>query len=338
MQVFESKAFRESTYVRQILEEKAGLKPYALLRVIIILSSIGRKIRLRMGTYSIKDLENITGIKAHTLRIWEQRYGILRPERTETNIRRYCDEELKLLLNVSLLNKKGLKISGIARMTSAEICSKVRELSEAEADDKDYSRALLTAMLELSEREFECILDALIVKRDFEDVMLRVVYPFFHEVGVLWQAGSINAAHEHFISHLIRQKLIVSLHQLPIPSEKSSPKWLLFLPEGEMHEIALLFAYYILKKRGNKVIYLGQNLPCGDLEECCTLYKPDFLFTIITSSPMGSEAEKYVRKVAQAYKCGNILVSGIQLAEADFSDLGHVRFIESPQSLLRHFV
>lgn len=291
-----------------------------------------------MGTYSIKDLENITGIKAHTLRMWEQRYGILCPERTTTNIRRYCDEELKFLLNVSLLNKKGLKISGIARMTSSEICSKVCEILEKGTSGQECSHSLLGAMLELNEQKFSCILDTLLVKRDLEEIMLQVIYPFFHEVGVLWQTGSISSAHEHFISHLIRQKLIAFLHQLPITSGITSPKWLLFLPEGEMHEIALLFAHYILKKRGNSVIYLGQNLPCGDLEECCTLYTPDFLFTVITSSPMGSEAEKYIRKVAQFYSWGTILASGIQLEGADLSDLKHVEFIENPQALIRKFV
>src|SRR5687767_12010123 len=164
-----------------------------------------------MGKYSIKELEHISGIKAHTIRIWEKRHGIIKPLRTPTNIRYYTDEDLKKIINVSLLNSHGLKISKIATMRLEEINSKVLEITEVKPEADAYIDQLVVAMIDIEEESFEKILASVIKKFGFERSITEVVYAFMEKIGVLWQTGNITPAHEHFISNLIRQKIITSI-------------------------------------------------------------------------------------------------------------------------------
>ncbi|MDX5478997.1 MAG: MerR family transcriptional regulator, partial [Cyclobacteriaceae bacterium] len=164
-----------------------------------------------MSTYSIKDLEQLSGIKAHTLRIWEQRYSLLSPKRTDTNIRYYDDEDLKLILNVALLNDNGIKISKIASMSSEEMREQVVKMTEKSLTHDDQIHALTICMIEMDEERFDKVLSTNILKIGFEQTMMNIIYPFMSKIGVLWQTGAINPAQEHFISNLVRQKLIVAI-------------------------------------------------------------------------------------------------------------------------------
>ncbi len=194
-----------------------------------------------MSSYSIKDLEQLSGIKAHTLRIWEQRYNFIIPKRTDTNIRYYDDKDLKLILNVSLLRENGYKISKIADMDQEQIAGAVLEITEKNFSFSDQIHSLVLAMIDLDEERFEKIMSTNILQTGFENTMLSIIFPFLSKIGVLWQTGSITPAQEHFISNLIRQKLIVAIDGCYVPSKEINNKYLLFLPEGELHEISLLF-------------------------------------------------------------------------------------------------
>lgn len=268
-----------------------------------------------MSSYSIKDLEQLSGIKAHTLRIWEQRYSLLNPKRTETNIRYYDDSDLKLILNVSLLNSKGIKISKIAAMSRVEIGNEIIRLTEESLDHNDHIEALTICMVEMDEERFEKILNTNIIKFGFENTIIKIVYPFLSRIGVLWQTGAINPAQEHFISNLIRQKLIVALDgQVHI---KGGKKFLLFLPAGELHEISLLFSTYLIKKSGHKVIYLGQSTPIEDLISVYKLHQPDYLFTIITTSPSGEKMQSFLDVMSSKFQDAEILISGLQTLDSE---------------------
>jgi len=182
--------------------------------------------------YSIKDLEKLTGIKAHTLRIWEKRYNILNPERTDTNIRFYSDFDLKKLLNISLLNKHGYKISLLASLNDRDLNDKVLSLTQNDAVNELQLDSLLTAMIELDERKFDKIISNAIIHHGFEETLSRVIHPLFEKIGILWQTGTINPAHEHFISNLIRQKILVAIDGV-IHNGSVSPKtFFVFLPDG----------------------------------------------------------------------------------------------------------
>ncbi|HMG91045.1 MAG TPA: MerR family transcriptional regulator, partial [Chryseolinea sp.] len=243
-----------------------------------------------MGKYSIKELEQLSGIKAHTIRIWEKRYRIITPERTSTNIRFYSDQDLKKIINVSLLNSHGVKISKIAVMSVGEISHKILDISEAKPEADIYIDQLVVAMVDLDEEQFEKILTSLVNKFGFERSITEVVYAFMEKIGILWQTGTITPAHEHFISNLIRQRLITSIASLPLPPKKAK-KAILFLPEGELHEIGLLFYNYITRSKGFKTFYLGQSVPHEDLRTVYKIHQPDILITSMVSFPSPKQFE-----------------------------------------------
>jgi len=233
-----------------------------------------------MAQYSIRDLEKLTGIKAHTLRIWEKRYNVIQPERTETNNRFYTDNDLKKLLNISILNRHGVKISHISQKSDKELSREIEKLSNSDENYDSLVEGLVVAMIELEEMKFEKIFTNAVIKHGFEDTMGKVIYPFLDKVGMLWQIGTIHPAQEHFISNLIRQKLIVAVDGVSVEYNSNAQKFILFLPEGELHEFGLLFYHYMLRKRGFKVIYLGQTVPYCDLK---AIMEKEQNFSVITS-------------------------------------------------------
>ncbi|MFN3939151.1 MAG: MerR family transcriptional regulator [Chitinophagales bacterium] len=182
--------------------------------------------------YSIRDLERLSGIKAHTIRIWEQRYGILKVSRTSTNIRFYNDDELKYLLSLALLNRSGWKISKLAKMSRSEISEAVDKLAELDTDFRVQIEALVEATLNFDETKFEKILNTSILQIGFEETMKKLIFPFLEKLGVLWVSGAMMAAQEHFITQLIRQKILVGIDAYSGKSNENSKKFLLFLPNG----------------------------------------------------------------------------------------------------------
>ncbi|QHT67465.1 MerR family transcriptional regulator [Rhodocytophaga rosea] len=287
-----------------------------------------------MSVYSIKDLEHLSGIKAHTLRIWEQRYSIITPKRTDTNIRLYDDIDLKLVLNISLLKDHGFKISEIARMSADDITQEVMTITEKKLNYPDQIQALTISMIDLDEDRFEKIMATNILQQGFEQTMIKIIYPFLTKIGVLWQTGAIGPSQEHFISNLIRQKLIVAIDG-QLPSRKVVPKkFMLYLPDGELHELSLLFANYILRARQHKVVYLGQSLPFHDLCAAFQVHKPEYLLSIITSMPSQHEVQPYVDKLAAKFPGTQILLSGFQVVSQDISAPENITIVRNIQELI----
>lgn len=266
-----------------------------------------------MSYYSIKDLESLSGIKAHTLRIWEQRYSIINPKRTDSNIRLYDDSDLKLVLNISLLKEHGHKISEIAKLTLNELSNEVLKISDQQLSYPDQIHALTIAMIDMDEERFEKVMSINVLQFGFENTMINIIYPFLIRIGTLWITGSIGPAHEHFIINLIRQKMLVAIDGQVIRADENSKKFILYTPEGEYHEIGLLFANYILRARNNKVVYLGQSLPFADLNHVVDFHKPDYIYTAITSTPGQGEVENYLNKLADNFSEFTILVTGYQV-------------------------
>lgn len=282
-----------------------------------------------MAVYSIRDLEKLSGIKAHTIRIWEQRYGVIAPKRTKTNIRYYQDDDLKFLLNVSLLNKNGIKISKIAKMSRQTVAEKVASIAEINFEYSTQLDALTISMIEMDEQKFDRIVSMNIQQMGFERTMLEVIYPFLDKLGVLWLTGSINPVQENFISYLIRQKIIVAIDQEPIPQGKQVKKFIIYLPEGEKQELTLLFMHYILKSRRNQVLYLGQDISVADLRDACKVHKPDFIFTMISETFAKEPVQKYVDKLSETFPECQILLSGYQVVAQKVTAPQNVRVLRS---------
>jgi DNA-binding transcriptional MerR regulator len=262
--------------------------------------------------FSIKDLEKLSGIKAHTLRIWEQRYGILKPERTDTNIRWYCNDKLKHLLNVTFLYEHGFKISKIALLQPEEVIAEVNKIVDAKSNVCDQVRGLVLSMVEMEEERFERIISSNIGQHGFPYTVEKIVYPFLSKISVMWQTGSINSAQEHFISNLIRQKLIVAIDGLVAPENPSRKKFVLFLPYGEQHELSLLYFNYLIRSKGHQVIYLGQSVPFDDLKKVIEIREPDYLVSIFTQV---EEPAAFIRSLSESFPNVTVLLSGCQVVD-----------------------
>ncbi len=262
--------------------------------------------------YSIKDLERLSGVKAHTIRIWEKRYDIINPKRTDTNIRLYDDEDLKRILNIAILKDHGYKISAIASLTDQQLSEQVLNFASNPKHHNTQVNNLILSMIELDDRKFDKILTNSTVKIGFEETILYVIYPFLEKIGILWQIGSINAAQEHFVTNLLRQKLIVAIDgQLPGTSTEAK-RFLLFLPEKEFHEIGLLFYAYLVRKNGHKTIYLGQSVPFEDVIEISKLKKPHAIVTSITSALDDNMMDTFLSDMEYNFSSQEVYLTGKQ--------------------------
>ncbi len=231
-----------------------------------------------MGQYSIKELETLSGIKAHTLRIWEKRFNLLSPQRTDTNIRYYTDEDLVKLLNVSVLTTNGSKISEIASFSKEEMKSALNEISNTLATNQKKVSDLIIPMTQLDEEGFNNVYKGFIEKYGIERTLVEIIRPFLEKVGLLWLGGDIKPPHEHIVSNIIRQKLSTAIDDLPFPP-KDNNKAILFLPEGEFHEIGLMFFHFLLRKEGINVYYLGQSTPTDQVKYLMDSISPEYVIT-----------------------------------------------------------
>lgn len=262
-----------------------------------------------MNAFTIKDLENLTGIKAHTIRIWEQRYSFLKPQRTDTNIRFYSNEELKKVLNISLLNKYGFKISHIDRMSETDINGKILSINNVQAQQERIINSLIQAMVDMEIETFEDHIEAHIKSKGIEKTINQIIFPFMQRIGVLWITGHVNPAQEHLVSNIIRHKLIVGTEAV-VPIFKLKKSGVLFLPEGEYHELGLLFVRYLLKSRGIYVLYLGANVPLEDVEYILKHKKPDFIYTHLTSVSSIFNFDRFINQSLKRFASVPLIISG----------------------------
>lgn len=286
-----------------------------------------------MANYSIKDVEHLSGVKAHTLRIWEQRYNIFQPLRTDTNIRYYSDEDLKIIICISALINQGYKIGNIAKMEKSIIYEHLQNVANQDYSFDIQIKALTTAMIDVDEPYFEKIINIAIANNGFEDTMINIIYPFLERIGIMWLTGAVNPAQEHFISNLIRQKIIAAIDKLEVNNHLPQKKYLLYLPEGETHEISLLFLAFLLKKRNNRITYLGANVPLGDVVSVALHSKPDYTCSIFTTNPTDS-LQSYINHLADNAPQTDHLFAGQRLAGVPIDMPTNCTHIKSIQSML----
>jgi DNA-binding transcriptional MerR regulator len=285
-----------------------------------------------MNAFTIKDLENLTGIKAHTIRIWEQRYTFLRPQRTDTNIRYYNNEELKKILNISLLNKYGFKISHIDKMSEDDMKQKILGINNIHAQQERIVNALIQAMVDMNLELFEALIEDHIKVKGIEKTIHQIIFPFMERIGVLWITDHINPAQEHLVSNIIRQKLIVGTEAVS-PLFQLKKSGLLFLPEGEYHELGLLFVQYLLKSRGIKVFYLGANVPLEDVEYVVKYKQPDFIYTHLTSVSSVFNFEKFIQQSLKRFNATPLIISGRLAANYEKKIPSQIHFKRSLQEV-----
>lgn len=252
--------------------------------------------------FTIKELESFSGVKAHTIRIWEQRYGLLAPDRTDTNIRRYNDRDLKRLLNISLLNNLGYKISAISKMTEQQMAETIAK-HHSDGSDQHLLNTLKVSMLNYDEQLFDSVLDPFIQKHGLESAYKEIVMPFMNEIGLLWQTDAICPAHEHFVSNLVRAKLLSHISLLPVKSSEGPEKtFVLFLPDLEIHELSLIMVNYILRKKGFRTIFLGVSVPAQDLKQVYERIGAVEFISIFTTNPPAVLIQDYLKKLVAEFE------------------------------------
>nr|WP_320021655.1 MerR family transcriptional regulator [uncultured Draconibacterium sp.] len=264
--------------------------------------------------YSIKDLETLSGIKAHTIRIWEKRYDLLKPERTDTNIRYYTDDDLKRMLNVSLLVRNGYKISKVAAWKEDDIKQTVLDVAKTKKSEEGYVDQLLLFMVNFDNVGFAALVNEIITKYGLEEAMQNLFFALFERIGTFWQVGSIFPAQEHYITSFIRQKIITAIDEHGIINSKEKTI-LFYLPEEELHELSLLFYSYLAIKSGYNIIYLGQFVPFADLEKIRLHVKLDFIFTAFISPIQKEDLENYLGKLKELYQHQKVFITGWQIKE-----------------------
>jgi DNA-binding transcriptional MerR regulator len=275
--------------------------------------------------YSIKDLEYLSGIKAHTIRIWEQRHGIICPKRTETNIRFYEDDDLRKILNVSFLVHEGIKISKVADLSDQELCQMVQDKSTFKSQKFPETNDLKMAMYEFDTDKFDETFQACVLKYGEEATFTQVLGDFISQLGLLWQTKTVSVVHEHFVSSLIKQKLYSAIDRKENSFVPEGPVYLLYLPSNELHELGLLYLQYYLLRHNRKVINLGQNTPAEYLREVYDKVKFDILVSVSTTQPNAADAEIYLLNLKKSFEdtavkifmCGPQLIDQIEQFSGD---------------------
>lgn len=291
------------------------------------------------NVFSIKDLENLSGIKAHTIRIWEKRYNVLEPMRTETNIRSYDLINLQKLLNITLLHQYGYKISVISKLPPKRIPELVNEIVSEKSAKTHAISAFKMAMINFDQRLFITTYNRLLSEKTFSEVFYDVLIPLINEIGLLWQTDTINPSHEHFISYLIKHKLIANIEKIQaLEPTKTDKIFVLYLPDNEIHELGLLYVNYELMLKGYKTIYLGQSIPLNNLLDIKKYYSHIVYVCYATVEPNKSYISNYVTEIQKQILDNNtkLWLIGRQTENLKEDNLKNVKIFNSIEQLVNN--
>jgi len=289
-----------------------------------------------MDRYTIAELEKLTGIKTGTIRIWERRYRIIKPHRTDTNRRWYDDDDLIRIINISILYRHGVKISKIASMSGAEISREVALLTVVTTDTDTQLDSLVVAMTDFNEKSINENLMRSIISRGFEETFEKIVFPFMRRVGIMWQTGTVDIGAEHFMTNIFRKRLIVATDSLPDADRPDKKRVLLFLPESELHEMGLLFFGFIVKKEGHDMLYLGQSTPFNAMADVVARWNPDIIITGSLTGLPYEKPEDYLKRMSTVFRDKKILVSGAMAMAVIGKTLANVFVVTSGTELKKH--
>lgn len=288
-----------------------------------------------MNFFSISDIESLTGIKAHTLRIWEQRYDLLNPKRKESKHRLYDNEDLKYILRIAFLYHNGYKISKIVSLSEEEIKKMALETTPGKENYQVFVNQLTEASIDFDQVRFEKILHNLVLHLGFEKTVIQILFPLLNKIGLLWMTDKVSPAQEHFASGLVVKKILVAIDGLDRPGGDGDEnrRVLIFAPEGEHHEIPLLFMQYLLKKNNVPLIYLGANVKLSVVRDFCSQHQVTQLFCHLVTNLLSSDLNVYLRKLAAEFPDKEIIFSGQQARKVDASH-PNLRLLKNAEAML----
>jgi len=286
-----------------------------------------------MNFFSISDIENLTGIKAHTLRIWEQRYKLLNPKRRESNHRLYDNEDLKYILRIAFLYHNGYKISKIAAFSQEEIKNMALDTTSGKENYQVFVNQLTEASIDFDQARFEKILHNLILHLGFEKTVIQILFPLLNKIGLLWMTDKVSPAQEHFASALVIKKIIVAIDGLDKPTDSGPRKVLIFAPEGEHHEIPLLFMQYLLKKNGVAFVYIGKNVSFEAIKDFCSQNRITQLYCHLVTNLLSTDLNEYLKRVSSTFPDKEIIFSGPQARKVDVLPK-NIRILKDAEAML----
>jgi len=282
-------------------------------------------------TYSISDLEQLSGIHSHTIRIWEQRYKALSPMRSQGNTRLYDDKQLRKLLNIVSLTKSGFKISKICCLSDEGINQLFDQQFSYSSDDEQadyYISQLISYGLAFDERSFNDLIDQGIYKLGLSDCYRKIIYPLLVRLGLMWRKDDICPAHEHFLCNIIRQKIFTHINNLQLTGH-SGENWLLFLPEDEDHDIGLLFASYMLRMHHHQVIFLGSKVPMDSIKRVLSTVKVSHVLFFMIKSRLASTAQKLIDQLSEICSSAKIHLAGNSQVIAKLNHIDHINWFKT---------
>jgi len=288
-----------------------------------------------MNTFSIAQLARYSGVKAHTIRMWERRYNALSPRRSEGNTRSYDGDQLRRLLNIASLHSLNFKLPELAALPDEDLFRMVREEMSRQNGGyyEYYISQLVAAGLSFDEPGFDKVLDHCIIRYGIEETYENIMYPLLNRIGLMWSCDEIPPAQEHFISNLVRQKLLVAIDALPFPKTEDET-WLLFLPEDELHETGLLFANYLIRKSGRRTVYLGGNLPMQSLQQALKNVRPSHLLLFFVMNDLQENRQAYLDELKKLCPRETILLCGDQSRFEGLTPEVNFRFLPSVEGLM----
>jgi methanogenic corrinoid protein MtbC1 len=287
-----------------------------------------------MNLFSISQLSQFSGIKPHTIRIWEQRYNAFKPNRSDGNTRYYDDTQLRRLLNIVSLIENGFKVSSLCLMSDHDLYLMVSNLNISEISESTeyFVSQLIAAGISYDTNYFEIIFSDCVLKFGMKDAYMKVIHPMMERIGLMWATDSLPTAHEHFISNIVRQKLLAVLDSIEAP-DPASESWLLFLPENEFHEIGLLYAQLVIRLSGKKVIYLGSNLPVESVISAIKNIKPENILMFLVHYDLPVQIQKSLDKLNASFKGNKIYLAGNNKLISQINLKTNTEYLQSVESL-----
>lgn len=292
-----------------------------------------------MVVYSIKDIEKLTGVKAHTIRIWEKRYAIIEPKRTKTNIRYYDEQDLKLIMNIALLNANGYKISSIAKLKISERDHIAAHLNKVDVKFENQIDAITYSILKLDEKKINFILSQNVEQNGLKETMDTLVYPLLEKMGIMWVSGSISEVHERFVTNLLRNVIISEIQKFLEKYEDSKTKVLLYLPKGQAHELSLLYLHFLILQSGCEVTQLGTECTLAAVHEALNLKEVDYVVTIINETPTEAPVQKYLEVLSETILDKAIgMIIGYQLFANPITIPSNLKAIQNMDEIIDHCI
>ena len=261
-----------------------------------------------LDDFSISELQEFSGIKAHTIRMWEQRYDALKPNRSDGNTRYYDGQQLRRLLNIVSLMKGDYKISELCAMPDKKLFDLIdKQTAHARQPYWYFINLVIGAALEYDEVNFDKIFSSALLRYGLREMYVSVLYPVLVRLGLMWSTNTLRPAHEHFITALFRQKLLTAIDSLPLPASKEV--WMLFLPANEFHETGLLFANFLIRQSGRRVIYLGSDVPFESLKEAVHEVSPTSLLFFLVRKNSPQQDENLILRLSRQFHDQNVFVA-----------------------------